>query len=149
MKVMKKIGYYLAAVLCMGFVAFAANELHPDAYAAVNKDCSTETSPARIAKCGTCKTQSNDDAAYQDCMDGKNEKNDLYGNVRTIINWIVMVVGIVAVIMIIIGGIFYVISAGDPGKIKKAKDTILYGIIGLVIVLLAFAIVNFVLGILE
>lgn len=149
MKVMKKIGYYLAAILCMGFVAFAANELHPDVYAAVSVDCSKETSPARIAKCGTCRTQSDDNAAYQDCMDGKNEKNDLYGNIRTIVNWVVMVVGIVAVIMIILGGIFYVISAGDPGKIKKAKDTILYGIIGLVIVLLSFAIVNFVLGILE
>ncbi len=151
MKVMKKIGYYLAAVFCMGFVAFAANELHPDAYAAVSVDCATKYSgsPAKIAKCGTCRAQSDTDQAFNECMDGSNEKNDLYGNVRTIINWIVMVVGIVAVIMIILGGIFYVISAGDPGKIKKAKDTILYGIIGLVIVLLAFAIVNFVLGILE
>ena len=47
--------------------------------------------------------------------------------------------------MIIIGGIQYSTSAGDSGKVKKAKDTILYGIIGLVIALLAFAIVNFVL----
>ena len=50
-----------------------------------------------------------------------------------------------AVVMIIIGGINYALSQGDPGKVKKAKDTILYGIVGLVVSLLAFAIVQFVL----
>lgn len=48
--------------------------------------------------------------------------------------------------MIIIGGFNFMTSAGDPGKVKKGKDTILYGIIGLVVALLAFAIVNFVLN---
>ena len=54
--------------------------------------------------------------------------------------------GIVAVIVIIIGGIGYMTSSGDAGKVKKAKDTILYGVIGLVIVALSFAIVNFVIS---
>jgi hypothetical protein len=57
--------------------------------------------------------------------------------------------GIIAVVMIILGGISYATSQGDPGKIKKGKETILYGIIGLVVSLLAFAIVNFVLGALS
>ena len=56
------------------------------------------------------------------------------------------VIGIIAVIMIIIGGVNYTMSQGDSTKVQKAKNTILYGIIGLVVVLLAFAIVNFVLG---
>ena len=47
--------------------------------------------------------------------------------------------------MIIIGGIHYATSQGDAAKVKKGKDTILYGIIGLVIAILAYAIVNFVL----
>ena len=47
--------------------------------------------------------------------------------------------------MIIIGGLYYVTSQGDPGKVKRGKDTILYGIVGLVIAFLAIAIVNFVL----
>ena len=51
--------------------------------------------------------------------------------------------------MIILGGISYATSQGDPGKVKKGKDTILYGIIGLVVALLAYAIVNFVLGALQ
>lgn len=148
MKALKKISYYLAAILCMGVVAIAANELHPDAYAAYSVDCSKETSPARVAKCGTCRTQAGTKAEYDDCMADKNDKNDLYGDVRTIVNWVTMIVGILAVIMIIYGGFTMMISMGDPGRNKKARDTILYGIIGLIIVLLAFAIVNFVLGIL-
>ena len=47
--------------------------------------------------------------------------------------------------MVILGGIQYSTSQGDAGKVKKAKDTIMYGIIGLVVAILAFAIVNFVL----
>ena len=46
--------------------------------------------------------------------------------------------------MIVIGGVSYATSQGDPGKVKKGKDTIMYGIIGMIIALLAFAIVNFV-----
>ena len=63
-----------------------------------------------------------------------------------IINAVIGVLGIVAVVVIIIGGISYMTSSGDTGKVKKAKDTILYGVIGLVICILAFAIVNFVIS---
>lgn len=69
---------------------------------------------------------------------------NLEANITNIINAIIAVLGIVAVIIIIIGGVSYMTSSGDAGKVKKAKDTILYGVIGLVICVLAFAIVNFV-----
>lgn len=72
--------------------------------------------------------------------------NNLMSTVSTIINVIIGVVGIVSVIFIVIGGLSYVTSAGDPGKAKKAKDTILYAVIGLIVAVLAFAIVNFVLA---
>ena len=71
---------------------------------------------------------------------------NLFATVQNIINWVLAVLGLVAVIMIIVGGVTYMTSQGDPGKTKKARDTILYGIIGLVIALLAYAIVNFVLA---
>ena len=71
------------------------------------------------------------------------DKN-LTGNVQSIINGVILVLGTVAVIIIIMGGIQYMTSSGDSGKVKKAKDTILYGVIGLIICVLAFAIVNFV-----
>jgi TRAP-type C4-dicarboxylate transport system permease small subunit len=73
-------------------------------------------------------------------------KNQLTTNVIDILNAIIGVLGLLAVVIIILGGVQYMTSSGDAGKVKKAKDTILYGIIGLVIVALAFAIVNFVIG---
>ena len=66
------------------------------------------------------------------------------GVFKQVTNTILYIVGIIAVIMLIIGGIRYVISGGDSKKVTDAKNTILYAIIGLVIAFLAFAIVNFV-----
>lgn len=55
-------------------------------------------------------------------------------------------VGAISVIMLIWGGLRYITSGGDSKKITDAKNTILYAIIGLVIAVLAFAIINFVLN---
>ena len=74
---------------------------------------------------------------------------DLFGDngiFKRITNMIVYMVGVIAVIMLIIGGIKYVISGGDSKKVTDAKNTILYAIIGLVIAFLAYAIVNFVIS---
>ena len=74
------------------------------------------------------------------------DENSLMKRVQTIINVVISVLGIVTVVMIIIGGVQYITSSGDTAKLTKAKNTIMYGVIGLVIALLAFAIVNFVLS---
>lgn len=71
---------------------------------------------------------------------------DLKTQVQGILNGIIAALGIVAVVVIIIGGVTYMTSSGDAGKVKKAKDTILYGVIGLIVCVLAAAIVNFVIG---
>jgi hypothetical protein len=70
--------------------------------------------------------------------------NALNGPVGHITDTLLTVAGAVAVIIIIIGGISYITSAGDSSRIKVAKDTILYAVIGLVVVIIAYAIVNFV-----
>lgn len=75
----------------------------------------------------------------------KEEKNGLIETVNKIITVVLGVIVLVAVFVVILGGFQYTVSQGDPGKVKKAKDTILYGIVGLVIALLAFGIVNFIL----
>ncbi len=54
--------------------------------------------------------------------------------------------GLIAVIVLIIGGILYTVSDGDSSKIKRAKDMILYAIVGLVFVLMAFVVTNFIVG---
>ena len=74
------------------------------------------------------------------------KSGDLKTTVINIINAVIGVLGLAAVVIIIIGGINYMMSSGEASKVKKAKDTILYGVIGLVICVLAFAIVNFIIG---
>lgn len=69
--------------------------------------------------------------------------NDIVADVINIFSWIV---GVVSVIMVIFAGFKYITSAGDAGKVTSAKNTLLYALVGLVIVALAQAIVWFVLG---
>lgn len=68
---------------------------------------------------------------------------NLVTKVLNIFSWIV---GVVSVIMIIFGGFKYITSGGDAGGVTGAKNTILYAIVGLVIVALAQVIVRFVIG---
>lgn len=63
-----------------------------------------------------------------------------------ILTTVYYVAGILCVVTIIFGGILYTISQGDSGKVQTAKNTILYSLVGLVFVLLAFAITQFVIG---
>lgn len=74
------------------------------------------------------------------------KQTDLMVIIKNIINVVLGVVGIIAVVMMIIGGISFITSQGDAGKVTKARNTILYGVVGLIVALLAFAIVNFVLN---
>lgn len=66
--------------------------------------------------------------------------------IKTVVNIFSVVVGIVAVIMIIVGGFRYITSGGDSNNVSGAKNTIIYAIIGLVVVALAQFIVQFVLN---
>ena len=71
-------------------------------------------------------------------------KNELQKNITNILNGVIGVAGIVAAVFVVVGGIQYMTSTGDASKVEKAKKTILYALIGLIICALAFAIVNFV-----
>lgn len=67
------------------------------------------------------------------------------GVITRITNTVLLAVGLISVVMLLYGGFRYIISGGDSKKVTDAKNTILYAIIGLVIAVLAYAIVNFVL----
>lgn len=98
-------------------------------------------------RCPNGSTSSNGDLSGCSGIPKNNlNDNNLMTTLNQIINVIIGVIGFIAVIVIILGGVQYTNSAGDSGKVKKAKDTIMYGIIGLVITLLAYSIVNFVLS---
>lgn len=73
-------------------------------------------------------------------------ENTLNDTIATVINILSVIVGVIAVIMIIIGGFRYITSGGDSTKVTAAKNTILYALIGLIIVAIAQVIVKFVLG---
>jgi len=73
-------------------------------------------------------------------------QDDLKKNIQTVVNVLLFILGAIAVIVIIIGGIRYTTSNGDPGQTKAAKDTILYAVVGLIVAILAYAIVSFVLN---
>lgn len=68
--------------------------------------------------------------------------SELFG---TIADVLIFIIGALSVIMLIVGGIRYVISAGDQNAVQGAKNTILYAIVGLVVALLASQAINFVL----
>ena len=76
---------------------------------------------------------------------GNNQPDKLEGQ-EGIFNVLLFLAGAVAVIVLIIGGIRYVISSGDSGQVQSAKNTILYAVVGLVVVIMAYAIVNFVIN---
>ena len=78
------------------------------------------------------------------CGGNSGATTDLTTVIVNIINGVVGILSLVAVIFIVVGGVNYMTSAGDSGKVQKAKNTILYALIGLIICALAFAIVNFV-----
>ena len=90
-------------------------------------------------------SQISHDVPNYDTLCGGGGEADLQGDVKSILNTVYFWVAVIAVIVIIIGGVKYMTSQGDAGKVKSAKDTIMYAIIGLIVTLLAFAITNFIL----
>lgn len=69
---------------------------------------------------------------------------DVNSTVETVINLLSLVVGIIAVVMVIVGGLKYILSSGDSNQLNSAKNTVLFALVGLAIVALAQVIVRFV-----
>jgi len=80
------------------------------------------------------------------CTSTSDPSSSLESLAKTITEWFSIVVGAISIIMIIYGGFRYITSGGDSGRVGSAKNTLIYAIVGLVIVALAQIIVNFVLA---
>ncbi|MDB5163226.1 MAG: hypothetical protein JWO54_157 [Candidatus Saccharibacteria bacterium] len=119
---MKKIQTYIAAFILL---AMSAAVLMPiasvNALGPFDRVCADDNSDTAVCK-------------------NKNDSSDSL--VNNIVNTLLFVVGALSVLMIIIGGLLYVTSQGDSGSVTKAKNTVLYAVIGLIVALLAYAIVN-------
>lgn len=81
-------------------------------------------------------------AGGSDCGDGGGDLNNI---ITVFLNLFSLVIGIAAVVMIMVSGFKYITSSGDSGSINSAKTTLIYAIIGLIIVALAQFLVQFVL----
>ena len=71
-------------------------------------------------------------------------KDDLGAIIKQITDVMFFIIGAIAVVMIIYSGIRYTTSAGNPAGVTAAKNSLIYSIVGLVVAILAYAIVNFV-----
>lgn len=103
--------------------------------------------PATIADNLACGV-SGDIAGKTTCSaaDTRNADNRINAIIATAIKIFQVVVGLISVIMVIMGGLKYITSGGDPTAVGSAKNTILYAIVGIVVVALAQIIVQFVLN---
>lgn len=83
------------------------------------------------------------------CSQGKGQATNLFGDgsvVTTIINTMLFITGLLSVIMIIYAGIRYVTAHGDTSQVKSAQNTLIYAIVGLVVSIVAYAVVSWVSG---
>jgi hypothetical protein len=78
--------------------------------------------------------------------DANTSGQEIGGLANTIINIMSIIVGVIAVIMIIVGGIKYATSGGDQNNLESAKNTIVYALVGLVIAVLAQVLIHFVIN---
>lgn len=132
---MKKIITYAASL------ALVLGVLSPSAFAQADpmvQGQSTNTvaqvggSPAETIRQGADKTGTNT---------GNSDASTI---IRNITNVLLFIIGAISVIMLIFGGIKYTTSNGDQGAVTSAKNTITYAVVGLVVAIFAYAIVDFV-----
>lgn len=127
----KTIKTMLASLLAVPVLAFGVVALAPAP--AANAACTGQTTIKDGANCAQ------GDSGTPTSLFGAG------GIFNTIVNILLFIIGAISVIMLIIGGIRYTISGGDSSAVTSAKNTIMYAIVGIIVAVLAFAIVNFVL----
>ena len=116
---------------------------------ALGVTAATATFSAPVAQAACTSDATGGLAGGAGCAQGKDQGSDLFGDsgiFKTITNVLLFIIGAISVIMLIIGGIRYVVSGGDSGAVTSAKNTILYAVVGIVVAILAYAMVNFVIS---
>jgi len=121
---MKKIQLFAAAFTLMFISAFALLPVATVGAQALDEICSDTGSDGAVCQ-------------------NKDQSTDTF--ILSLINFLLYIIGAVAVVIMIIGGFLYATSSGNAASVSRAKNTILYAVIGLVISMIAYAVVNFVL----
>ena len=102
----------------------------------------TAVSPVSLSVYADSRDEAQNGAKLVDGGGGSNQ--NLPDIITTIINVMLFIAAALAVIMIIYGGIRYITAHGDEKQVKVAKDTIVYSVAGLIIAILAYALVTFI-----
>lgn len=127
---MKKLSVIIASILGVFAIAFAPA---PPAYAVVTCNSAAECATSGVEQAGGTTAPQADAGAI----------------IKSVVDILLFIIGAVAVIMIVIGGLKYVLSNGESAAVTSAKNTIFYAVIGLVVAALAYAIVSWVITILP
>lgn len=136
---MKKLFTSLRSLLVVPVLAFA--------FVAVVPATAVYASP--VTPVGDC-----DDSALGikngvKCAKSDDQQEDLFGPTgvfKKVTDVLLFIIGAVAVIMLVIGGIRYTVSGGDQAAVTAAKNTILYAVVGIIVAILAYAVIGFVTG---
>lgn len=104
--------------------------------------CQTVGAIKNVSESDACKDANISDEARDGA--GCNETRDGLDVATALIDVAIGIVGLISVIVIVFAGQRYITAAGNPSRIKEAKDMILYGVIGVVVAILAWAIVTFI-----
>ena len=137
---MKRIRFILLLPLCL--TIFATSTASVAAVGAFDGICHPGIEPnAATGEPGV--TDTTNTAVCADTS-GDNPITGSGGILMKAINLITFITGVASIVIIILGGIKYVVSTGDPGKVASAKDTILYAVIGLFVSVSARGIILFI-----
>lgn len=135
-KVAKKVGTGVVAVFAMALLA-SSFVVSPAANAAGGCDDKSAAQGGLTS------------GVSAECSQGKGQATKLLGDggiVNTIINTMLFIVGILSVVMIIFSGIRYVTAHGDKAQVESAKNTLIYAVVGLIISIVAYALVTWITG---
>ena len=141
------VGYVATGVVVYGGFLYITAQGDPGKIVKAKKTLTTATIGTAIVMLSSVIVHTATEVIGIDMSKGLNQ---LSGNEATaemltsILNWLYAAAGLVAVVYIVKGGVDYVMSQGDPGKIKKATTSLIYAVVGLVVVVLAAVITGFI-----
>lgn len=135
LKSLKPLRYFLVIVSSLVFVTTSASLTH-----AAPAPLPDPTPPAATANTDEVKAGLGQVGGNE----AGNNGNALTGIIKNVIDILLFLVGTISVLMIIIGGIRYSTSNGDQAQVTSAKNTVLYSVVGVVVALMAYALVNFI-----
>ena len=132
----------ISVVALLGVTSIALSPQSTSAINVFNGSCGGDTNGTAPAPAPT-QGATGGNGSSQDVLCGATSQDTVGGLTQNVITTLFVILGSIAVIMIVIGGIRYTTSNGDASQTKAAKDTILYAVIGLVVAIMAYAIVSF------